>query len=776
MKKMSRTLPTAVFSLVLIAGMTACSGGQASVQPETTTPAETTAQTVQKDAGETPLNLNTWLMENSEITTNEWTKQQQRTLKVDRKRVNDHPIEGYMTYTLPSGRTCKMYIGKHSALRAYITVLALPDGVTDTLQFLKDQGWTDLADEYGELIFVLEPQNGKWGSPEDEAGYLNDCLAETVSNDAFGLREKNPGGIVTRGSFQTEDGMMVSAFTGHSCNYYVGYKEGCAPLESWTSANPCYVAGQAFIGGTSAGNDILSSNAARQYNGINTGGYYPGLDDNSFHMELIKLRDEGVISSDSFITNNDIPVPTLFAGYADDDPSVVYWKEVNDTEDTAKDGVYHQKSDSDAWQTEYNNTVVKDLGCSYGISEVKIADNTDMPASEIRDFLSMYTRYTNVFAYSNTLGLRTDYYPVMHKAREAAESGTALDNVAFQSVEGAEKTVEIRALESARLSIPFLDNRNEGDVFSCVTAFNDYDGDGTLDPRECLIYVPDSAKDHADPNGVPVVLICPGSTQASCTFFDCSYWWNIANQKKCAFAILGQFCNSNAASLSYGDQNDSADFCRSTLAIMEGTIAEKEGIKIDPTRVYGSGHSAGCRLIQTLTHTTESGYFAAVGSTSFPNADFSFENGMPSYLSVGQADISEPLPNPFSRDLVKEPWIVTKDSAIYNWVHDCLKDNGIDWAFTADDKESFLATCMDYTETGRYHTYTWADKTSSVPIVRFNRTIAREHNCIPVEFSFAWDFISKYRLQDGKRYYSPSAFTDAGDTVQVDTDKNDIHD
>ena len=752
----------------------------AATEAETTTEAETEKET--QAAAETPsadgaINLNTWLMDNSEMVENSWTKQMQRSLKVDRKKVNDHLLEGYLSYTLESGRTCKMYIGKHSVLRAYITVVALPDGVTDTYQFLQEQGWIDLADTYGEMIFVLEPENGKWGTPEEEAEYLSDCLAESVSNDAYGMREKSGGGIVTSGKFRTEDGQDVATFTGHACNYYVGYGEGCKALESWTSNNPCLVIGQAFIGGESAGEEILQASAARQYNGINTGGYYPGMDNYSFQKELIRMRDEGVISSADFSTYADIPVPTLFAGYKEDDASVAYWKSVNDVEDTAKDGVYYQSADSDAWQTEYNNSLAKDMGATTGISSVKMVDADTMSAAEIRDYLAMYTRYTTPFAYSNTLGMRTDYYAVTHKARETAEAGTAIDTVKYDAVEGEEREAEIRALESNRLSVPFMGDYNKGTVYSCVTAFNDYDEDGTLDPRECIIYVPDSAKESTDENGVPVVIICPGSTQGSNTFFDCTYWWDIANKEGCVIAILGQFCNSSPASLAYGDKSDSADFSRSTLAILNNQIAEKEGIKIDNTRIYGSGHSAGSNLIQTLTHTTESGYFAAVGSTSFPNEGedgFSFENGMPSYLSVGQADISEPTPHPFQRDLVKDPWIVTEDSAIYNWINNCLKDNGVELKFEADDHDSFVDTCLSYNEDGRYFTYTWADADSDAPIVSFNRTIAREHNCMPIEFTFAWDFVSNYKLEDGKRYYSESAF-EKDDTVQIDIDKTDIH-
>lgn len=56
-----------------------------------------------------------------------------------------------------AGRSFKLYVGQHAALRAYITVIALPDGIADPYAFLQEQGWLEQADTYGELLFVLEP-------------------------------------------------------------------------------------------------------------------------------------------------------------------------------------------------------------------------------------------------------------------------------------------------------------------------------------------------------------------------------------------------------------------------------------------------------------------------------------------------------------------------------------------------------------------------------------------------------------------------------------------
>lgn len=691
------------------------------------------------------IDLNSYLLAHTEKT-NDTT----RALPIDRTEVNEHPVVGYYNYTLETGRTIKLYVPEHAALRNYITVIAVPNGVTDTYAFLEKEGWIAQADQYGELLFVLEPANGVWGSPAQEADYLNTCIGETVGNTAFDTRSTS-NGLVQSGRVNLSDGTSCSVFTGHSCNYYVGYGEGCAVLESWTSNNPMYVAAQAFIGGESVGTEVLNASAARTYNGINTGSYYPGLGDEAFSDVLEKMADDGAAPSADFITNADIPAPTLFVGYAKDDPSISYWIGVNDAVATSENGVYRQSLTSDAWQTSYANSNAKNWGAQYGISQVKVMAEETLSAAEIRDFLAGYTRYTNPFAYSNALGVRADYYETTKAARETVEKGTVLGSYTFQGYSGKEETVELRALESTRLT-NVGGSPVSGTLYSCMFAFNDYNEDGTLDPRETIMYIPDSAK-NAGTDGVPVVVVFPGNTQAAATFFDCSMWWSIANDEGCAVIIMGEYCASNAAGLTYGDEEDNANFSRSALLLMEDVVSKDAGITVDMTRVYGSGHSLGCRTIQTLTHNSEAPYYAAVGSTSFPNTEFTADDIMPSYLMIGQADISEP-----DKDMVLDPWVVTENSSASLWMMDCAKMNGVDFQFTPNDRESFLAACSEYDETGRYYTYTLNDE-NGAPLVQFTRTLAREHNCYPEEFRQIWDYVKHFSLaEDGTRYYSASAF------------------
>ena len=702
-------------------------------------------------AGE-PIDLNTYLMENTELVENSWTHAMNRTLPSNPMGSNLNLLPGYLAYTMESGRTIKLYVPQYAALRNYIYVIALPDGVEDTYAFLQEKGWIDIADTYGELLFVLEPADGKWGTPEEEAGYLYDCLHANIGNDNFGTRETDAGGLCQSGAIATEDGYSVTVFSGHSCNYYVGYGEGCAVLESWTANNPIFVAGQAFLGGASVGEEALNAAAAVAYNGINNGGYYPGFDDETFLATLKALKDEGLIASDQFITNADIAAPTLFAGYAEDDPSIAYWKGVNDCVEADEDGVFWQDIDSDAFQTRYTNSEFKAWEIGHGLSAVKVTENADLSAADLRAFLGIYTRYTNPFAYSNTLGVRTDYYTTALAARAAASAGEVAASYTYKNADGEEKPTDVYALEKTRLTVPEIGET--GDFYVCIYGYQDNNQDEMLDPTEIFFYIPDSAKAAGKP--VPVLEMCPGAGQQSTTIFDVSQYWAIANDNGFALVIISG--NSNCS--------------RSALAVLTENVAGDAGIECDLTRVYGSGHSAGSGAINGLVHSTENDVFAACSSTSMPNGlnTWTGTEYVPTFLMVGQADISEAYPGARVGDLVPEPWEVSEDPeinfAIHNWLTHLLAVDGITLDYTPNDKESFLETCSDYNETGFTHTYTFSDD-NGVVIARFGRTMTREHNCMPQEFRLAWDFVKHYsRNEDGTRWYSESAFEE-DDAVQI---------
>ena len=134
-----------------------------------------------------------------------------------------------------------------------------------------------------------------------------------IGNDAGGTRETAPGGVVQTGKVTLSDGTTCSFFTGHSCNYYVGYGEGCAVLESWTAENPRTSSARPSSAAR-CGSGYLDQAAARTYNGYNVSTYHPGYSDEDF-TATTDMKNDGAIASAKFMTNADVPVPTLFAGY-----------------------------------------------------------------------------------------------------------------------------------------------------------------------------------------------------------------------------------------------------------------------------------------------------------------------------------------------------------------------------------------------------------------------------------------------------------------------------
>lgn len=768
---------TILLSAAFCVSAAACGGAQPSgtAAESSTAGAESTAlsegalestentgnDAAQQNSEKEPVDLETYLLENST------EKDGARTLPLSNAHANATPVTGYYSHRLPGGRSVKLYIPEHTALRAYITVIAVPDGTEDVWAFLSREGWIAEADRYGEMLFVMEPGESGWETPETEAEYFEACLAETVGNTAGDSREKSPGGMVQSGKVTLSDGSAVGVFSGHSCNYYVGYGKGCAPLEAWTARNPLYVIAQALIGGEAtdgALEETLNEAGKRSYNGINNGSYGYGLPDDEFREVLKKLKKDGEIQSEEFITNREIPVPTLFAGYAEDDASVTYWKEVNHVVREGENGVFYEL-DSAAWQTQYANDVAEVMGDgTHGISAVALREESAVSAKELRAFLAQYTRYTNPFAYSNTLALRTDYYEIARAARIAAAQNSTPEEYTFSDSDGKDASVKLLAMESGTITAPV--SGDKGSFYTLITAFNDYDGDGKADPRESIMYIPEKAKQADAP--VPLAVVFPGMTQSMSTFMDCSGWWFISNRDGVPFIILGEYTKGSPTTLVYGDFDDCSDFNRSALYLMENVVAKDAGITIDTARVYATGHSFGSYVSQTLAHTTDNQLFAAVASTSFPNSEFEGSDGMPSYLMIGQADISEKNADSIVGDLVPEPWESGDGEVIYGtnrWLHNAAAYNGIEPQFTANDKESFLKSCSSYDEGGRYHTYTWADE-SGAPLVRFGRTICREHNCIPQEFLLAWEYLAHFSNENGVRKYSESAFA-ADDAVEI---------
>ncbi|MCL1810357.1 MAG: hypothetical protein FWG42_11435, partial [Clostridiales bacterium] len=714
---------------------------------------------------------------------------------IDRSKVIEHPITGFYSHYFPGtgakgatvaeleGRTFKIYIPERSPVRTYAYVIAVPDGVDDTYKWLDNQGWFDEADKTGEILFILEPDQSTltWGTPAQEAAYLAACLEENIGNRGnanVGIRDLSRGILgneaiqvyveqaYVSGGVERNSVLAFQIGGVHATNYYVGYGEGAKVLESWTSSSPLLVAAQTFIGGDSAGNAILGSNGARTYNGVNDGSYFPGHNQNDFLAVLDSIKTHGGPDlSGKLMTNREVPVPTLLVGdsYRGSD-SLAHWMLVNDALPVADaDGVYWQDIGSGAWTTDYANKNIKKWypAAKYGVSQVRLGADAEIArwdAPSVHSFLAQYTRFTWQFAYSNHLNYRLDYFEAARESREAAELELAKRDTfaTFKNLAGNDARVELHASVGTHVTVPNKDISEGGMVHSVIFAFQDYDNNGTLDGRQAIIYEPDSARD-----GAPVVFVHPGATHAPITFMDASHWWAVANDEGCVIVVVGEHNSSSPVSLGH---NGTENFDRSLLQLLK---EDKVGlrVKLDYGRVYASGHSAGCSTAINLALTTES-YFAAVAGTSAAPTNFvTTADMMPAYLLVGGADISES-----AHDLVAEPWETRGPTGVGKpnmFIKNTLAMNGVDAAFVDGDEASLKASTSDWRQDGRYISYRW-DNRQGVPMVKFTRTLAREHNCYPEEFRLAWDFLKTFSTDTatGMRYYSESGFA-ADDAIII---------
>lgn len=623
------------------------------------------------------------------------------------------PLEGWYNKNLESGRTVKMYVPEYAACRAYFTVVAVPNGVTDVQSWANEQGYVDLMDKRGEVLVVLEPADATagWKDLTGELTYVTAAMA-------FANAGKNSSN--------------VALFTNYSTFYLVGYGAGAAPLEAWAAENPILVGSQAYLDGQSVGTEYLTTVGDKTYDGTNTGGYDPGITD----VEEFKQVLGGHGYAAKLITRKDVPVPTWFVGYASEDPSLTYWKTANDCEATADGDVYWQVPNSDAFQTEYANSCTAE---AHGISQVKVSVSQSVTADELAGFLYQYTRYNVPFAYSNHLSERQDYAEIRVAAQAAAQSAeylSAEQKVAYDQVvtSDAGTTYDGYYVLTRQQGVV-----GQGTVESGIIAFSDDNGDGQLDAREYLMYIPDSALGH----DAPIVFQFPGNTQSVTVGFDSTQWWRVANDQGVIVVILSEAYNNGGVALTWKNSD-------MALRAVRDMLEKDTRISIDWTRVYGSGHSLGSNQVQTFVH-SHPDFFAAVGSTSFGSGNgTSTYQPVPTMLVTGQSDLPFLMSNLWTSDNLK------------SWFNYLAEANGLKVTEATQENAD-----VKVEGTARTWTYTW-NNTQEIPMVVWGQTYLREHNCYPAEVPMLWDFISNYNLDsNGDRYYSPSAFETVSDKQKI---------
>ena len=220
-------------------------------------------------------------------------------------------INGYFTYQISvndsargaDSREIEVYIPEGARQREYWISMALPSGV-DSTEFLEKSGWFDIADETLACLLIMKPENGTWGSAEDELAYVDAAMGTLVSS-----------------------GTYYSAFTYH---YLVGYGDGAPALQLWAAQNPLKMISQVYVDAQVDAQVDAAYDALLEAAGETQVGKTPQPN----HMDFEGYTDKDgnqITQKRTFEAQhyNDIPIPTWFVGNTSES-LIAYWKDVND--------------------------------------------------------------------------------------------------------------------------------------------------------------------------------------------------------------------------------------------------------------------------------------------------------------------------------------------------------------------------------------------------------------------------------------------------------------
>ena len=671
---------------------------------------------------------------------------------------NQLPMTGYFKAALTgdfADREVRYYIPDTATIRPYYHFIAVPDGV-DVDQFLVDSGWKQLADETGECLYVLVPDQstGVWGDAAAEKAYMDAAKSYHSGNGKY---------FTTFGEF-----------------YLVGYGAGAPALEAWAAENPHLIIAQAYIEADSYGLDNLQAAGAVSYgwkhmtdgdvrdrdgDGVNERVDADGNQKILYQMadRLTEILNPDMGDEAGLLTKGDMPVPTWLVNSASDD-SLTYWKQVNQAPEA--DGtvsalgtvavtgqVYSQQEDT--WATEYAGP----------ISKVVDLDTTADPVSyaftkALRDEMTDYTRYDNSISYGNALTWRLDYTDIQVE-RFTSEDKYATGTVSGLDLNGNEVAAEITIQQMTT---------DEGYV------------------SDLLLYVPETAGD----SDIPVIVVWHGGSQTGHLFMDSTAWWQTAAANGVALAFPTRTTHVGGTPSDY----DIPLFDK-TLEILEA-----DG-RFDMGRIYTTGQSMGSVATIALAEERADKLAAVISSNAGGPSRLSGGDAVPAGLVVGEGNYADrgipgyvadtSYPEDATETLVRSTEAAAAGADIYwdaaynlngeenhdlnDWLAYFMDANGL----TMDDLSDTIVysggnelnggydddqgTLADWNENNaRFRTWTWNNE-DGVPELTYVFALYEAHNCLPGFRPIMWDFLEHYRVDtndDGTvtRYYSASAFAE----------------
>jgi poly(3-hydroxybutyrate) depolymerase len=267
--------------------------------------------------------------------------------------------------------------------------------------------------------------------------------------------------------------------------------------------------------------------------------------------------------------------------------------------------------------------------------------------------------------------------------------------------------------------------------------------------REYLVYVPKSAR-RLWGDKAPVLFVWPGNSQTDKVFLDATQWWKVAEREGFLLAVVCEQYSNTSVSVSHRDSNA---FFRQLRDVM---LTE---YRVDPSRFYSTGQSAGSQVSQSFAIAFPE-YFAAVATTSFPVAPNSSGSvtldgvaypasgqSIPTYMIYGYGDLGS-LAGTLWDDVA---------NGLDSWAQYHLQTNGI----TLADVDTVDGRFSGFHK--RFQTWTWRDRDTAIPVFKVTKDVYRSHNTIAEEEPMLWNFLKHYSREvddagNVVRYYSESGF------------------
>jgi poly(3-hydroxybutyrate) depolymerase len=275
--------------------------------------------------------------------------------------------------------------------------------------------------------------------------------------------------------------------------------------------------------------------------------------------------------------------------------------------------------------------------------------------------------------------------------------------------------------------------------------------------REYLVYVPRSAR-RLWRDRAPVVFVWPGNSQTDNVFFDAAQWWKVAEREGFILVTVAEQYSTSSVSVSHRDSNT---FYRQLREVLTAEY------RVDPTRFYSTGQSAGSAVTQNFAIAFPE-YFAAVASTSFtaaPDAAGTVaidgvrypaaDQMIPNYQIYGYGDL----------DFLEGDLWDENQNVLDSWAQYHLGVNGQQLS-DVDDTGGRRSGWHD-----RFQTWTWHDE-NGIPVLKLTKNLYRSHNTMPEESPLMWDFLKHYSCETDRagtvvRHYSRSAFRRPRDRIRL---------